>query len=66
MSEDNRSFSEIVAQQLDPDSGELWSPIAAQFEREGPEAVRTYLDAERERLENNVTDLLDQFKERQG
>jgi len=59
-----RSFSEVVAQQLAPDTRELWAPMADYFDREGPEAAKTYLDAERERLENNVRSLLEQFKER--
>lgn len=60
----NRSFSETVAQQLTPETRELWAPMADYFEREGPEAATTYLDAERERLEGNVRSLLEQFKER--
>ena len=59
-----RSFSEAVAQQLAPDTRELWAPMADSFDREGPEAVKTYLDAERERLESNVRSLLEQYKER--
>ena len=60
----NRSFSETVARQLAPDTRELWARMADYFDREGPEAVKTYLDAERERLESNVTTLLEQFTER--
>ena len=60
----NRSFSEQVAQRLTPEIRELWAPMADQFDREGPEAVKTYLEAERERLEIDVRDLLDQFKVR--
>lgn len=60
----NRSFSEVVAQQLSPETRELWAPMADYFNREGPEAVKTYLDAERERLESHVRNLLDEFKAR--
>ena len=37
--------------------------MADYFERDGPEAVRTYLDAERDRLEGNVRGLLERLKE---
>lgn len=60
----NRSFSEAVAQQLSIEHRELWMPMADAFNRQGPEAVNLYLDAEKARLENNVRDLLDQIKER--
>ena len=58
------SFNEAVAQQLATDTRDLWAPMADHFDREGPEAVKTYLDAERERLESNVRSLLEQFNER--
>lgn len=57
------SFSQGVEQQLSPDIRELWTPMADYFERDGPEAVRTYLDAERDRLEGNVRGLLERLKE---
>ncbi len=59
----NHSFSQKVTQQLTPDTRELWTPMADYFDREGPEAVKTYLDAERDRLEGNVRSLLERFKE---
>ena len=59
----NHSFSQKVTQQLTPDTRELWTPMADHFDREGPEAVKTYLDAERDRLEGNVRSLLERFKE---
>ena len=58
----NRSFSDMVTQQLTPETRELWAPMADYFDREGPEAVKTYLDAERDRLENRVRNLLEQFE----
>ena len=59
----SQSFSQKVTQQLKPDTRELWTPMADHFDREGPEAVKTYLDAERDRLEGNVRSQLEQFKE---
>lgn len=56
-----RSFSELVTQQLAPDTRELWLRMADTFEREGPEEVKTYLDAQRDQLENNIRDRLEQF-----
>ena len=60
--ESNLSFSDMVTQQLAPDIRELWEPMADNFKREGPEAVKTYLDAEKYRLESRVRSLLEQFK----
>lgn len=57
----NQSFSEMVSQQLTPETRELWMPMADYFNREGPEAVKTYLDDERVRLENRVRSLLEQY-----
>lgn len=59
----SHSFSQKVTQQLTPDTRELWILMADHFDREGPEAVKTYLDAERDRLEGNVRSMLEQFKE---
>ena len=66
MAEDEigRSFSATVTQDLDPDARELWAPMADNFEREGPDAVKNYLDAELDRLEGNVRSLLEQFNKR--
>ena len=63
MGEDNsaRKFSEMVTQNLDSEIRELWVPMSDNFEREGPDAVKTYLDAYRDRLEGNVRSLLEQF-----
>ena len=60
----NRSFGEQVAQRLTPETRELWAPMADHFDREGPEAVKTYLEGERDRLESDVRELLEQYKER--
>lgn len=61
MEQPNRPFSEKVTQDLTADIRELWVPMADYFERDGPDAVKTYLDAERSRLEGSVKNLLDQF-----
>ena len=58
----NHSFSGMVSQQLTPDTRELWEPMADYFNREGPEAVKTYLDAVRDHLEGSVRSQLDQYK----
>lgn len=60
----NRSFSEAVAQQLSLEHRELWMPMADAFSRQGPEAVRLYLDAVKVQIENDVRHLLDQSKEK--
>lgn len=57
------SFSQKVTQQLSPDTRELWTPMADCFDREGPEAVKTYLEAVRDQLEGNVRNRLEQFRE---
>ena len=54
------SFTELVAQQLAPDIRELWTLMADNFDRDGSEAVKTYLDAEKERLEGAITSLINQ------
>ena len=59
----NHEFSQLVMQQLAPEVRELWIPMADNFDRDGPEAARVYLDAERERLEENVRSHLQRFKE---
>ena len=58
----NRSFIDTTAQQLNPDAKELWMPMADTYSREGPEAVKAYLDAVRDRLESNVKQLLEEFQ----
>ena len=37
--------------------------MADYFDREGPEAVKTYLDAEKDCLEGNIRNMIEQFKE---
>ena len=59
----NRSFSELVTLKLTPATRELWLRMAETFDQEGPEEVKTYLDAQRDQLENNVRDRINQFRE---
>ncbi len=42
----------------------LWVPLRQQFEREGPDAAREYLLAQRQQLADQVEKLLDQVDER--
>ena len=58
------SFSELVTQGLEPERRELWAPIADNFERDGPDAAKTYLDAELDRLQGSVRSLLEEFNRR--
>ena len=37
--------------------------MADYFDRDGPEAVKTYLDAEKARLEGNVRRMLERLRE---
>ena len=57
-------FSELVGEQLAPEeqARNLWIPIAQEFDRDGPDAAKEYLDAERQRLEERVQNLLDQVE----
>ena len=42
----------------------LWVPLREQFEREGPDAAREYLLAQRQQLADQVVKLLEQVDER--
>ena len=37
---------------------ELWTPIAREFDRAGPDAAEKYLEAQRQQLEERVENLL--------
>ena len=56
-------FSEFVKKKLAPEeqARELWIPIAEEFNRRGSDAAKEYLDAEQQRLEERVQNLLNQF-----
>jgi len=57
------SFSMDVTRRLTPDTRELWMPMADAFDREGPEAVQTYLDAAKAQLEADLERLFEQFED---
>ena len=59
------SFTDLVERNLsaeDETVKSLWRPIADEFDRDGPEIAKAYLDAERQRLEEKVQKLLDEFE----
>lgn len=56
-------FSEMVTQKLDSETRELWQPMSDNFQREGPDAVKIYLDANLDRLKGRVSSLFEQFQE---
>ena len=55
-------FTEMVEKQLDAESRELWIPISQEFDRDGPEAAKVYLDIEGQRLQERVINLLNQIE----
>ncbi|MCY3782925.1 MAG: hypothetical protein OXG79_03960 [Chloroflexi bacterium] len=58
----SQSFSRMITQQLPPETRELWAAMADYFDRDGPEAVKNYLDAEKDRREGRVRSQLEQFE----
>ena len=42
----------------------LWVPLGQQFDGDGPDAVKEYLEAQRQQLVDHVEKLLRQVKER--
>lgn len=63
---ENTRFSELVKKRLmsEEQARQLWMPIADEFDRSGPDVARELLDAERQRLEERVQNLLNQFERR--
>ena len=58
-------FSELVGRRLSSEESQsLWIPVAQELDRVGggPDAAKEYLDAERQRLEERVKNLLAQAK----
>ena len=58
-------FSELVGRRLSSEESQsLWIPVAQELDRVGggPDAAKEYLDAERQRLEERVENLLSQAK----
>ena len=61
--EDSYGFSEAVKSKLEDDAArELWEPVAQEFNRAGPDAAREYLDAETQRLEEQLKRQLAEFQ----
>ena len=59
-------FSELVGLAFSSDhpaARTLWVPLAQQFDRDGPDAVKEYLDAQRQQLADYVRKLLSQVEE---
>ena len=62
-------FSELVGKRLSSEESQsLWIPVAQELDRVGggPDAAKEYLDAERQRLEERVGNLLAQAKSQLG
>ena len=62
-------FSELVGRRLSSEESQsLWIPVAQELDRigGGPDAAKEYLDAERQRLEERVENLLSQAKSQLG
>lgn len=62
-------FSELVGRRLSSEESQsLWIPVAQELDRVGggPDAAKEYLDAERQRLEERVENLLAQAKGQLG
>ena len=62
-------FSELVGRRLSSEESQsLWIPVAQELDRVGggPDAAKEYLDAERQHLEERVTNLLAQAKGQLG
>ena len=59
-------FSDLVASAFSADqeaARTLWGPLAQQFDRGDPAAVKEYLEAQRQQLAGYVKELLRQVKE---
>ena len=59
--QDDVKFSELVARQLVSEGEEvrsLWTPIAQEFDRGGPDTARRHLDAQQQSLKERVESLL--------
>lgn len=59
-------FSDLVKKRLSPDQDKarsLWTRLAMDYERGGPNAVRDYLATEQQRLEERIQTLLDQVED---
>ena len=55
------SFSKLIERHLVSEGEEvrsLWTPIAQEFDRGGPDAVKRYLDAQQQSLKERAENLL--------
>ena len=60
-------FTDLVASEFSADqhgARTLWTPLAHQYDGDGPEAAREYLEAQKQQLVNHVKKLLGQVEER--
>lgn len=68
MSKDHeKRFSDLVTSRLSPHQEQvrtLWTPLAQEFDRAGPDAVNEYLAAAKQQLLERVETLLDQVEDR--
>ena len=59
----NPKFSELVGDRLTSEEARaLWTPIAQEFDRDGPDAAKAYLEAKRQQLEERVKRLLNSIE----
>ena len=67
MADNKIRFTDLVTGCLTPDdegARTLWVPLADELNRDGPDAVQEYLDADRQGLVKRVQDLLMKVRER--
>ena len=60
-------FSDLVASAISADqegARTLWVPLGENFDSEGPDAVKEYLEAQRQHLVNHVKRLLKHVNEK--
>ena len=55
------SFNKHVEKKLEGQSRELWMPVSQEFDRNGPDAAKIYLDIEGQRLGDRVRNLMNQI-----
>ena len=57
------SFNNMVERYLDGEPRELWIPVADEFERNGPDGAKVYLDIEGQRLEERIKNLISEISD---
>ena len=60
----NREFAEMVELRLTPNARELWGPMAQEFLAKGPEAVKRYLEDQRQAHQAYINNQLKDFEDR--